>query len=99
MTVRVTDPEPWLDKRELARHLGISVRSVERALADGMPHARIFTRVRFQVTAVEAWLEQCGRLERHNGIGPTMGANTNGPAARERPGPDTEGANFNAPQA
>lgn len=33
--------ERWVDKRELARHLGCSVRWVEGRRADGMPSAII----------------------------------------------------------
>ena len=59
-------PDPWLDKRGLAEHLACSVRSVETALAEGMPHAVIFGRVKFQVATVEPWLEQRGYLK-HRG--------------------------------
>jgi hypothetical protein len=54
----------WLDKRALAEHLSCSVRSIETAVADGMPHAVIFGRVKFKVHEVEAWLEHSGRLQR-----------------------------------
>lgn len=54
----------WLDKRGLAEHLSCSVRSIENGVAEGMPHAVIFGRVKFQIPEVEAWLEQTGRLER-----------------------------------
>jgi len=40
------------------------VRSVENAVAEGMPHAVIFGRVKFQVAEVEPWLEQAGYLSR-----------------------------------
>jgi hypothetical protein len=56
--------EPWLDKRGLASHLACSVRSVEHALAEGMPHATIFGRIKFRVSDVEPWLEDHGHLER-----------------------------------
>ena len=42
--------EPWLDKRGLAEHLSCSVRSIQTALAEGLPHAVIFGRVKFQVS-------------------------------------------------
>jgi hypothetical protein len=54
----------WLDKRGLASHLACSVRSIEHAVNDGMPHAIIFGRVKFQVADVEPWLEQRGHLQR-----------------------------------
>jgi len=57
--------ESWLDKRGLAEHLSCSVRSVETALAQGMPHAVIFGRVKFQVSSAEPWLEEHGYLVRH----------------------------------
>jgi hypothetical protein len=48
------------------------VRSVETALADGMPHAIIFGRVKFQVTVVEPWLEQRGYLTHRTGPADTL---------------------------
>ena len=56
--------EPWLDKRELAEHLACSLRSIQTALAEGLPHARIFGRTKFRVSEVEVWLEQRGHLQR-----------------------------------
>lgn len=53
-----TRPEPWLSKRDLAAHLGFSVRWIEYRVADGMPYKRIGGRLRFQLTSVEAWLDQ-----------------------------------------
>jgi hypothetical protein len=81
--------EPWLDKRALAQHLCCSVRSIENALADGMPHAVIFGRVKFRVSEVEPWLEAHGHLIRHGCEGtPTLVTDSeNGPAAQTRPGP------------
>ena len=71
--------EPWLCKRELAAHLSCSVRSVEYALAEGMPHALIFGRPKFHASEVEAWLERTGHLTRR-GDPATLGA-----ADMERP--------------
>jgi hypothetical protein len=68
--------EPWLDKRGLAVHLACSVRSVETALAEGMPHAVIFGRPKFKVSIVEPWLEQHGYIERADGIAATVDAGT-----------------------
>lgn len=48
--------EAWLTKQQLARHLGFSVRWVEYRVLEGMPHARIGGRVRFQRSTVEQWL-------------------------------------------
>ena len=59
--------EPWLDKTGLAEHLSCSVRSIQTALAEGMPHAVIFGRVKFRVSEVEPWLEAHGRLVRSEG--------------------------------
>jgi hypothetical protein len=68
--------EPWLDKRGLAQHFACSVSSVENALAEGMPHARIFGRPKFRVSAVEPWLEAHGHLERRANGGATVLAPT-----------------------
>jgi hypothetical protein len=64
--------EPWLDKRTLAEHLACSVRSIETAIAAGMPHAVIFGRVKFQVAEAEAWLEQRGHLQRRGACADTL---------------------------
>ena len=66
------NPEPWVDKRGLAEHLSCSVRSIQTALAEGMPHAVIFGRVKFQVSTAEAWLEEHGHLSRHEGPADTL---------------------------
>lgn len=75
--------EPWLDKRVLAEHLCCSARSIQTALSEGLPHAVIFGRVKFQVSQVESWLEAQGYLVRWT--------DARGPAARARPGPGHEG--------
>ena len=80
--------EPWLDKRGLAAHLSCGVRTVERALADGMPHVVIFGRVKFRVTEVEPWLEAHGQMQRAAG----------GPAANlTEPVTSRPGGGVNAP--
>jgi excisionase family DNA binding protein len=50
--------EPWCTKQELAEHLGFSVRWVELRVREGMPARRMGRRLRFQVSAVEAWLDE-----------------------------------------
>jgi hypothetical protein len=80
--------ERWLDKRACAEHFGCSVRSIEQAMHDGLPHAVIFGRPKFQATDVEQWLERMGRLERRgtlNGGEPCPGdaANAPGPTPKE----------------
>jgi hypothetical protein len=50
--------EPWCTKQELAEHLGFSVRWVELRVREGMPARRMGQRLRFQISAVEAWLDQ-----------------------------------------
>ena len=54
--------EPWLDKKKLADWYSCSVRSIETALYEGMPHAIVFGRPKFQVSKVEPWLAQHGHL-------------------------------------
>jgi hypothetical protein len=77
----------WLDKRGLAEHLSCSVRSIEAAAAQGMPHAIIFGRVKFRVDEVEAWLEQTGRLKRAGDRADTVHGNENGGPATLRTPP------------
>jgi hypothetical protein len=84
--------EPWLDKRGLAAHLACSVRSIQTALAEGMPHAVIFGRVKFRVSEVEPWLKARGHLVRAGE--PDGNLDVDQGAARRRgnaPGPDTRG--------
>jgi len=50
--------EPWCTKQELAEHLGFSVRWVELRIREGMPARRMGRRLRFQVSAVETWLDE-----------------------------------------
>jgi phage terminase Nu1 subunit (DNA packaging protein) len=51
------DPaERFITKAELARHLGLSVRWVERQLSRGLPHHRVGGSVRFQLTSALQWL-------------------------------------------
>ena len=82
--------EPWLDKRALAAHLACSIRSIQTALADGMPHAVIFGRVKFRVSEVEPWLEANGHLTRVSDGNGMLTANISGPATCDRPGPGHE---------
>lgn len=65
-------PEKWLTKRDLAAHLAISVRSVDRMIAAGCPHAIIYQRAKFHASSVEVWLESCGRLERRGRLAATQ---------------------------
>lgn len=81
--VMSVDLEPWLDKRALAAHLSCSIRSIQTALTEGMPHAVIFGRVKFRVSQVEPWLEANGHLMRvGDNDGTVCAENNSGPAAR-----------------
>jgi hypothetical protein len=73
---------PWLDKRGIAGYLSCSVRSIESALTEGMPHAVIFGRVKFQVVDVEDWLEHAGHLQRRGDATDTLPADNE--LARQR---------------
>ena len=64
--------EPWLDRKKLADHYSCSVRSVELALSEGMPHAVVFGRVKFKVSDCEPWLEERGIIERRVDPGCTL---------------------------
>jgi hypothetical protein len=86
---RVT--EPWIDKRALAVHLACSVRSIQTALAQGMPHAVIFGRVKFQVTDVEDWLEDHGHLARHADTVATLDRHEKRAGDAQTPRPRTQG--------
>lgn len=53
-------PDPYLSKQELADHFRCSVRSIEHAVAAGMPHTIAFGRPKFQLSKVEPWLVDNG---------------------------------------
>lgn len=87
--MRIGMSEPWLDKRALAQHLSCSIRSIQTALAQGMPHATIFGRVKFRVSEVEPWLEAHGYLVHSDGEA-ILSADSKRPGgAGNAPGPDT----------
>lgn len=56
--------EPWLDKRGVAAHFKVSVRWIERRMEEGLPHAHIAGRAKFQVSVVGSWLERHGHIDR-----------------------------------
>jgi hypothetical protein len=83
-------PEPWLDKRELAAHYSCSVRSIQTALTEGIPHAVIFGRVKFKVSQCEPWLEEHGYLVRCGDSDYPEGRETEAAGRRANaPDPDT----------
>lgn len=48
----------WVTTKELAAYLGFSTKWVARRVAEGMPHARMGSQLRFQITPVEDWLHE-----------------------------------------
>lgn len=78
-------PEPWLDKRGLAEHLACSVRSIQTALAQGLPHATIFGRVKFRVSEVEPWLAEHGHLLRDDAGADTLTRDIHWPGGDRTP--------------
>ena len=50
--------ERWVTTQELADHLGFSTKGVQRRAKEGMPHAKMGSRLRFKVTLVEQWLRE-----------------------------------------
>lgn len=52
-------PDAWVGKAAIARHFGVSVRTIEAWLANGMPCARPSSRmVRFRVADCGTWYQQ-----------------------------------------
>jgi hypothetical protein len=49
--------EPWLTKRELAEHLKVSPRTIERL---GLPHLRVGNQNRYQMSEVLSVLRKNG---------------------------------------
>lgn len=75
--------EPWLDRKKLAAHYSCSVRSIELALAEGMPHAVAFGRVKFQVSKAEPWLREHGYLREPDATYTVVSGLTNGTATAD----------------
>lgn len=52
--------EPWITKAELARHLSLSTRTIERWVVHGLPHSEPFTgsHPRFRRSDCEVWIQQ-----------------------------------------
>ena len=91
MSGQIAHLEPWLDKRGLAEHLSCSVRSIQTALAEGMPHTVIFGRTKFRVSEVEPWLEEHGYLVRHGGDGGRLAVDIERAGGADTPRPRTRG--------
>lgn len=53
---RTAFAEPLTTKKELARRLNISERWIEYRMADGLPHYRMGSAVRFEPSAVLNWI-------------------------------------------
>ena len=49
-------PEPWVTKRALATHLGVSDRWIELQQRVGLPYLRMGAINRYSISEVEAWL-------------------------------------------
>lgn len=52
--------EPWVDQATVARHLGISARTVEgwRLRREGPPFARLGGSIRYRLSEVDRWAER-----------------------------------------
>jgi hypothetical protein len=52
-------PEPWVTKKQLARHLNYSTRWIEQRQREGVPHRRDGNgHCRYRISEAEAWLEE-----------------------------------------
>jgi excisionase family DNA binding protein len=51
--------ERWLSQKELAEHLGCSVRTVSNYHRAGMPHLMVGSHPRYRASEVEVWLGRC----------------------------------------
>jgi hypothetical protein len=54
-----SDSEPWVTKAEIAKHLGVTPRTVNRYMQLGMPYSRRFENSppRFRISEVDAWMQ------------------------------------------
>lgn len=48
--------EPWVDARAVARHFGVSQRTVERWQHAGAPSRLVGASRRYRLSAIDAWL-------------------------------------------
>jgi hypothetical protein len=75
-------PDRYLTRDDLAGHLGVATKTVDRMRRDGCPSYTFARRLRrFRLAEVEGWLRE--REKR------TMRETENGPAPPQRPGPGT----------
>jgi hypothetical protein len=51
-------PEPWVTKRQLADHLGVTPRWIELQQHLGLPHLRMGGINRYRISEVETWLHE-----------------------------------------
>jgi predicted DNA-binding transcriptional regulator AlpA len=59
--------EPWLTKRQLASHLGVSPRWLDDRVAEGLPKRFLAGSNKFRLSEVEPWLQRHGYLEGDDG--------------------------------
>lgn len=55
--------EPWLTKRQVAEHLGVSPRWLDARIAEGLPRRELAGASKLRVSDVERWLAKQGYLE------------------------------------
>lgn len=67
-------PESYLSKQALASHYAMSVRWVEKRIAEGLPVADYMDRrPRFRLSETDAWLRECGHLTAERPAAPRPG--------------------------
>jgi hypothetical protein len=59
--VAATDPDRLVPKVDAARALGVSVATLDRAVAAGAPFEHVGTRRRFRIDSLRAWFTARGR--------------------------------------
>lgn len=50
--------EPWVPAGEVADYLSVSVKTVRRMVAAGLPARRVGGQLRFRISAVDAWFDR-----------------------------------------
>lgn len=48
--------DPWLTKQQLAAHLKMSTRTIDRMTLEGLPYTQLGKRRRYKTAEVEQWL-------------------------------------------
>lgn len=55
---RMLEREPWVTRRHLAEHFGVTTRTITNYVQAGMPSLKLRGERRFRVSECERWMRQ-----------------------------------------